>query len=101
MGYLLVDHTASSGIKHEYNTSSCAHCGAVIIYKSKPIGGFLRKVRVSLWNGREDEEIGEGFFCTRCMGDICKHCGEASTKGGSIGPCMTQQRLIDLVLARR
>ena len=87
MGYLIVDDSNSTGLTQEYNTSTCVHCQAIIIYKSKPIGNFLRKVRVSIKNGREVEEVGGGFFCTMCSGDICHWCGEASTKGRSTGPC--------------
>tara|TARA_R110000824_G_scaffold11293_6_gene49359 strand:- start:5613 stop:5888 length:276 start_codon:yes stop_codon:yes gene_type:complete len=87
MGYLIVDNKDSTGDVLEYNTSTCVHCSAIIIYKSKPIGNFLRKVRVSIRNGVEVEEVGGGFFCTKCAGDICHWCGEAATKGQSTGPC--------------
>jgi hypothetical protein len=95
MGYLIVDHKESSGKVHEYNTSTCIHCSNIIIYKSKPVGNFLRKVRISINNFREVEEVGQGFFCNKCMGDICYWCGEAATKGSSIGVCNTMERIAD------
>jgi DNA-directed RNA polymerase subunit RPC12/RpoP len=101
VGYLLIDHHESSGVTHEYNTSTCKHCGSVIIYKSKPLGGFLRKVRVSIGPYGEHEETGQGFYCTKCYGDICHWCGERATKGGMTGRCITQEQQVELTIARR
>lgn len=94
MGYVLVDHRAYDGTVREYNTTTCRHCNAVIVYSSKPLGGFLRKVRTSYHKLRgRCEELGQGFWCHPCGGDICHWCGEAATKGGNNGPCITMERI--------
>ena len=82
MGYAEVDDRASTGEHREYRTTTCKHCNSVIVYQSKPIGGFLRSVRTSYnkITGRRKEEIGSGFWCHKCGGDICAYCGEKATK---------------------
>ncbi len=57
MGYLLIDDSASGGLKREYDTVSCKHCQAVIKVKR-----------------------GSGNWCWNCAGPVCdnleclKHC---------------------------
>ena len=91
MGIAIVDDRASGGALKESRTSTCVHCNSIIVYKSKPIGGFLRGVRTSLHPvyGRI-EEIGTGFYCHRHNGDICKYCGDAVFK--SIGNCVSMEQ---------
>ena len=48
MGYLLVDDTASGGLKREYDTVSCKHCQAVIKVKRE-----------------------SGNWCQNCAGPVC------------------------------
>ena len=94
MGYAMVDNRASGGILKEYNTTTCGHNNEIIVYASKPIDGFLRKVRTSINKyGQRVDEIGTGFFCHKCGKDICHWCGEIATKGGSSGPCRTMERV--------
>lgn len=98
MGIAIVDDRASGGGLKEYNTTTCVHyCGSVIIYQSKPIGGFLRKVRTTHHPvlGRI-EEIGEGFYCQRHGGDICKFCGDNAFKG--MGPCISGPQLAEATI---
>lgn len=94
MGIAIVDNRASGGDLKESRTTTCKHCNAVIVYKSKPIGGFLRSVRTTLHPiyGRI-EEIESGFYCQRHGGDICKYCGDAAFRG--MGPCYSQEQIAE------
>lgn len=97
MGIVIVDDRASGGALKENRTSTCIHCNSIIVYKSKPIGGFLRSVRTTFHPvlGRI-EEIDSGFYCHRHRGDICKYCGDAAYKG--IGPCISQEQIAEATL---
>ena len=52
MGHLLIDDTASGGVKQEYDTVSCKHCQAVI--------KVMRKQK-------------SGYWCQHCSGPVCKN----------------------------
>jgi|TARA_Y100000310_G_scaffold94472_1_gene92123 hypothetical protein len=91
MGILILGNAGSDKVL-EYNTSVCIHCNAAIIYKTLPSG---KRLRITRKYGKEQEEYGNGFFCMKCAGDICYHCGERATKGALEGPCNSMKQLID------
>ncbi len=95
MGIVLVDDRASGGDLRENQTSTCVHCSTLIIYQSKFLKGQMRRVRTSYSRrtGKRSEEIGEGFFCQRHQGDICKFCGDKAFKG--IGPCISMESIAE------
>lgn len=96
MGYLMIDNRAAGEALEEYNTVTCGHNNEMIVYASKPIGGFLRKVRTSIDKyGRRVEEVGQGYFCQRCNKDLCWWCGNQAFKSNNTGLCRTMERQAD------
>lgn len=78
MGYLVIDDRVSGKSVREYSTVTCEHCGKLIVYASKLIGNFLRKVRTSFnkITGERVEQIGKGYWCPSCNGEVCAFCGD-------------------------
>ncbi len=78
MGYSYVDDRASGGVLREHNTTTCSHCGNIIVYQTKYEGLQQKQVRTTIRKGDlvRVEENGAGYFCTKCDKDICKFCGD-------------------------
>jgi len=95
MGIAIVDDRASGGDLRERQTTTCVHCSTIIIYQSKFLKGQVRRVRTSYnpQTGQRIEEIGEGFFCQRHQGDICKYCGDKAYNG--VGPCVSMESIAE------
>ena len=71
MGYLLIDHSGGigpdgkRGIKQEYDTRQCPHCGGIVKI-------YVKRHLLFKEQGTPDE----GFFCMQCMAPICEYCAK-------------------------
>jgi hypothetical protein len=76
MGYVSINNTGAGGLSQEYDTKQCQHCGGIVqIYIKRHIivGTNARQLR---------QPKDEGYFCMKCMGPLCKRCGEKAFKTG-------------------
>ncbi len=98
MGVAIVDHRAFDGTITERKTTACHTCGTLILYDSRPRGGFLRKVRMyfdrRIWKWVEQNK--EGFWCKSCNKDMCNPCGEKATNGSMRGACPDMAKIADI-----
>ena len=76
MGYLNINNTGSGNLNQEYDTKQCPHCGGIVqIYIKRHV--FYASKEQQLRQPKD-----EGYFCLKCMGPLCKDCGEKSFKEG-------------------
>ena len=90
MGYLLNDHTLGTapdggkGIKQEWDTRKCRHCGGIV--KSYVRRNFFNEqlVKYIIGPARQiynKKEMEENFWCNGCNGHLCRACGIAAFQG--------------------
>lgn len=85
MGMLTIDHSAGQGIdgrqgvKQEFDTAACKHCGSVIAVLCRPLGQkcYLSSTDVAaataVAKDLPDEYVGKRRCC-RCRGNLCRAC---------------------------
>lgn len=61
MGYLLIDNRESYGVKEEYDTLACKHCGGLVLVYKGPTA-----------------KLHEQYWCWRHDGPYCVDCGRLS-----------------------
>lgn len=75
MGYLVIDNRTVGGTLEEYDTKACKHCGGVVKVFRPPY--THRCSQGCKAYGCDHEQ----YYCARCDGMLCLHCGRKSYLG--------------------
>ncbi len=83
-GYLMIDNRFSGGQLMEFNTMTCAHCGAVVVLRDN---NFTRAFPGTTPRARERG------YCAKCNAYICD-------KPGCHAGCFPQEKAVELSLVK-